>query len=302
MALIDFYSSQPHYGAHMWPVYAALPEEQRGAFGVTRGTGPVVVASYGDYKRAKAVGYTRFALMQHGAGQSYGDSTHSSYPGGGGQGDVSLFLCPNEYSAAKWRQKYPNSSVVVAGSPATECLPVRESSSTERVVAVSFHWRCSLWPETMPAFGDFRLAVAALPYSVIGHGHPRAMRWLRPYYAKAGIPVVEDWAEVCKQADVYVCDNSSTIFEFAATGRPVVLMNSRHYRKRVNHGGRFWEWATVGLQVDHPDDLADTVKLALLDPRGIRQERRRIVQQVYAQVQGSTQATVNALLEWAWNC
>jgi hypothetical protein len=155
----------------------------------------------------------------------------------------------------------------------------------------------------MPAFAEFRAAVAELTqrWQVIGHGHPRAMSWLRPYYKRLGIPVVDDWVDVCKQASVYVCDNSSTIFEFAATGRPVVLLNSKHYRKAIHHGGRFWDWATVGMQVDSPGDLGATVKLALLDPHGIRQERERIVRQVYAKVQGSTQATVSALQEWAWN-
>jgi hypothetical protein len=259
----------------------------------------VLVAGYGDYKRAKAKGYQHIALMQHGAGQSYGNADHYSYPGGRGQGAVSLFLCPNEYSAQKWRDSYPNSRVQVVGSPATEHLPSRQSRSEEPVVAVSFHWQCSLWPETMPAFGEFRQAILTLP-NVIGHGHPRAMKWLRPFYARHGVPVVEDWPEVCQRADVYVCDNSSTLFEFAATGRPVVLMNSRKYRKHVNHGGRFWDWASVGLQVDNPADLLPTVKLAARDPKGLRNERERVVQQVYAQVAGSTQAAVEALL--AWNC
>jgi len=61
-------------------------------------------------------------------------------------------------------------------------------------------------------------------YEVIGHAHPRALLKVAHYYRAARVEVVPDFAEVCRRADLYICDNSSSMFEFAATGRPVVVV------------------------------------------------------------------------------
>jgi hypothetical protein len=54
--------------------------------------------------------------------------------------------------------------------------------------------------------------------------------------------------EVQRRAAVYVCDNSSSMYEFAATGRPVVVLDLPEgrikgigYRRNINHGLRFWD-------------------------------------------------------------
>lgn len=305
--MIRFIASEPHYAQHLRPVRQAMPTDLDVWLGVPEATPDVtvedvaVVASYGDLKKATKRGYRRIVLMQHGAGQSYagrGNDRQGAYPGGDGNEAVGLFLCPNDYSAQRWRDRYPRAKVQVVGSPRVEHLPQREPGDVP-TVAVSFHWLCNLWPETRPAFGQYKPAIPSLKrWRVLGHGHPRAMRWLVPWYRTWGIEVVPSFDDICRRADVYVCDNSSTLFEFAATGRGVVVLNSSQYRKDVNHGGRFWDWATVGLQVDSPDALQEAVRLALLDPPGIREERERIVRQVYAQVSGSTQSAVNSILEW----
>lgn len=303
--MIDVLAGQAHYMAHIWPVYASLPDRLRGEvlrpeYSVGRGPGEVaLVAGFADVKRAVRLGYPRIVMMQHGAGQSYiGD--RQSFPGGTGVGAVNLFLCPNEYSAARWRERYPDADVAIIGSPRVEHLRTLAMIHAEPVVAASFHWLCSLLPETLPAWREFGKAVLALEKDIplIGHAHPRATKWLAPWWKTHGVPFVADFEEVCRNADVYICDNSSTIFEWAATGKPVVVLNSKRYRKSVHHGGRFWDWSTVGIQVDRPDDLAEAVRLALLDPPGIRKERNRIVREVYHMIDGSTAATVALLEGW----
>jgi CDP-glycerol glycerophosphotransferase (TagB/SpsB family) len=94
-------------------------------------------------------------------------------------------------------------------------------------------------------------------FDVIGHGHPRIMNHLRQIYKLHKIPVYADWKRVMRKADIYVCDNSSTIYEFAYLRKPVVLLNADEYRKHVNHEGnpRFWKHADVGPQVDKPVEL-----------------------------------------------
>lgn len=275
------------------------------------GPGPAAfVVSIGDTKVARRLGYRRFAFMEHGAGQAYiGDSDavaqrHPSYAGGVDREDVELFLVPNEYSAALWRRAYPGARVDVVGCPKLEDLnqlAAERVESDRPVVAISFHWPAFTCDEAGSAIGHYLPALPALAaaYQVIGHAHPKA-DWharMARHYRRAGIPFVEDFADVVRQADVYVCDNSSTIFEFAATGRPVVVLNDPKFRRNVNHGGRFWDWATVGIQVDQPDELVAGVRRALEDPPEVRAERERVLELVYPVRQGAAPAAA-AIVDW----
>ena len=54
-------------------------------------------------------------------------------------------------------------------------------------------------PELRWAWPRFRHALVRLAsrYAVIGHGHPRAMKDLAPWYERVGIEVVPDFANVC---------------------------------------------------------------------------------------------------------
>jgi len=137
-------------------------------------------------------------------------------------------------------------------------------------IALSWHWDCRQVPETRWAFPHFADAVRQLPhdlgpdYHVIGHGHPRAWRRLRAFYEDAGIEPVEDFEDVLDRADLYVCDTSSTLYEFASTGRPVLCLNAPWYRFEATHGLRFWD-ALPGVPVGEPVWLARMVAVAL-DP------------------------------------
>jgi hypothetical protein len=53
------------------------------------------------------------------------------------------------------------------------------------------------------------------------------------------------------------------MFEFAATGRPVVVLNAQGYRRDVSHGLRFWDASTVGINVWRRDELMDGIARAL---------------------------------------
>lgn len=236
------YASRPHYAAHLAPV-------DIGDLDVA------LVASYADLVKARRDRHRKIVLMQHGIGQSYSD-TNPAYPGGRDNGDVGLFLVPNEHAAGRWQAAYPAARVEVVGSPRLDDLPQRVPDGTT-TVAVTFHWRNG-GHEKANAFAYYRGAIELLAarYHVIGHGHPRASRLPR-FWAKSGIEYVPDFDEVCRRADVLVFDNTSAGFEFAATGRPTVVMNAPAYRKHVHHGLRYWDAADVGIQVDDPCDLEE---------------------------------------------
>jgi hypothetical protein len=318
---IDCFASEEHFADHLAPVYRALPEpgdfimdsgvfERAPTIGgrwpshvthATDPTRPVLVASYGDVKRARRQGRTRIAFIEHGIGQSYGTG-HGSYAGGKDRDDVGLFLVPNEYSANLWCRTYPDARVEIVGCPKLDDLP-RKDPSVPLTVAIGFHWDCHLVPETVSAFNEFRFALESLrdAYRVIGHGHPRA--WVGPpsltkRYRRAGIEPVTDFREVCRQADLYICDNSSSLYEFAATGRSVVVMNSPSYRRDVHHGLRFWDAADVGIQVDRHADLLPAVAEALADAPALQQRRERALDMVYSHRSGAALRAAQALTAW----
>lgn len=335
---LDALGGEPQFIAHLAPVWKALPASVRGKFLVEpqlvqyasslgvkatpqvrppaipthprpRFDGPpALVASYGDMKVGRRLGYGPFVFIEHGAGQSYdGDRSNQrrsgSYAGGPDREDVGLFLVPNEHSAGKWRDAYPEARVELVGSPRLDSLPKRQKGPGP-VIAISFHWDTpmALGPEAGNALGEYLpvLPDLAQRFTVIGHAHPKG-DWpqrMQRYYERAGIEFVPDFADVCRRADLYVCDNSSTIFEFAATGRPVVVLNSRYYRRDVNHGLRFWEAATVGMQVDRPADLIPTVEAALLDPPEQQEARKAALDIVYPIRRGGAKLAVAAIRDW----
>jgi UDP-N-acetylglucosamine:LPS N-acetylglucosamine transferase len=186
----------------------------------------------------------------------------------------------------------------VVGSPRLDELPARKWDGVT-TVAVSFHWDCRVAQESASAFPDFKDSLAQLGrWRVIGHGHPRAMAQLRPFYEAQGIEVVEDFDEVCRRADLYVCDNSSTLFEFASTGRPVVVLNAGLYRKSVHHGLRFWDAANVGIQVDDPSMLGLAAEYALSDPSAQREAREHSLSIAYTYRTGAAARAARVLEDW----
>lgn len=283
---VDAVATEPHYLDHMLPVWRALPDHLRGTFYLSRrlmfrmpeaellqsrlpkGDGLVLVAGFADLKRTAG---RHAILMEHGCGQSYGGA-HPAYAGGTGRHNVVGFLLPNQQSAARCRVAYPDRRVEVIGSPRLahlQGIPERRTSN-RTTVAFSFHWDNPELPETRSAWGHFLPGVEMMArdpkYRVIGHGHPKLFADIEPVYRKMGVETASSFEEVVERADVFVCDNSSTLFEFAYVRGPVVVMNPPWYRTDVNHGLRFWEAADVGPQVWDPGSIPGAVELALREP------------------------------------
>jgi hypothetical protein len=327
---IDVLCGEPHFIDHAVPVLLALPEAQRGDLivwksphtrmtesdliirAVRRGVLPVtrlsdedrptLVTSWGDHQRVRRH-RTRIARMEHGIGQSFIGSDDPSYAGGKDAEGVGLFIVPNKHSADRWRRAYPQASVAIVGSPKLDTLPARLPGPGP-VVATSFHWSAGLrgpLAETNGSFSEYRNSIAPLAkaFSVIGHGHPRALLNMAGVYRRAGIPVIEDFEDVCRMADVYVCDTNSTLYEFASTGRPVVVVNGNHFRRDVEHGLRFWDAASVGVQCDRPADLVAAIHQALEDVPEQRRKREAALDLVYAYRTGAAARAASALVAWS---
>lgn len=305
--MIDAHAYQSHFIDHLAPVWERLPE--RGRFTVPteqlrkhaerRGVEveiakpapghPLLVAGAGDFLRRSVP----TVLVEHGAGQTW-PGRHPSYPGGKRREHIGLFICPNERVAQANREWYPEAQYAVVGCPK---MDLHIGRTWERhdppVVAVSFHWRQS-------AFGRYIVTLAKLkdpPFRIIAHAHPRVIDRLSKAYRRIGLEVVRDFEEVLERADLYAADISSTIYEFALTGRPVVLLDTPAYRQngQLRFGGG-WD---VGMHVKAPPDFVPVITEALTDPPEVRSARERVVADVYAVRDGtSSQRAADAISAW----
>lgn len=273
-----------------------------------------LVASYNDERHVRP---RPTILVEHGAGQNYSPvggyrdaDRNPGYPGGRGRESVCLFLCPNEATAARWSAMYPATPCEVVGAPKLDpwhgdirfpSLKFRgDGEQLLPLVVFSFHWDCQVVPECRSAFEHYRGELFRLArmsdeergWRMGGHWHPKA-RDVHDWFRSVGVLIFDQFDDVLDEADLYVADNTSTLFEFASTDRPVVVLNAPWYRREVDHGGRFWRWADVGYQVDEPIDLVPVVDHALVDVESAQEQRRRIVSEVYAYTDG--QATDRAV-------
>ena len=288
---VDILSTERHYDDHLRPIWDALPESAKGNWfqhaAPSKPTGNItLVCSYGNLLRMRDRGPVVF--MEHGIGYSYvngaGERFHPSYAGSSKRDGVILFLNNHELTQDLNRKAHPNVPGVVIGTPKMDAWAGRMwENPTNPIAAYSTHWDCRhVVPETRSAHKEFRWALRPDQWSDRftwnGHAHPRAWGLVKTDYKNFYIPVIKDFADVLDQASVYVADTTSTLYEFAYTGKPVVCLNASFYRKDVNHGIRFWDYVP-GIQVDHWKDVPSAVERAL-DGEG-EKLRARAVDMVY---------------------
>lgn len=272
----DLLASHPRYLAHARPAWDALPPGARGrilAPGDLAGQGLVLAASLVDAQDAARAG-RRVALLAHGIGQAY-----DGRPLGWVDGMIApaVYLAPGPYAATWARALWPGCRVEVVGPPGLDALfhgkrsnrgqPRAESGPGCRpVVGLGFRFLggATSVPEATSALTHYLPGLRGLAarYELIGHGHPRAMGRLAGLYAAHGIEVVRDWAAVLARADVWCADSSSTLYEAAACGLPVVALDAPWYRREVHHGLRWWD-SVPGERVDGPAALPDAIDRAL---------------------------------------
>lgn len=324
---VDAVATWSHYVDHLAPVWKALPPEHRGTFYVPTGargritarhaatlgilteTLPstpsdrlTLVAAVVDHQAARARGRP-VAYQNHGVGQAWRRADGNLIPSGVGnpKPGTSVFLAPGPFAAAVTREVHPDARVEVVGVPKLDHQVRSRPPHGRPLVVFSTHWDHTVVPEARSALAHYAAAIEkaarAPDVDVALHAHPRVARTIERLATRARIPYIYTFAEVLERATAYATDSSSTLFEFAATGRPVLVLNAPTYRREHQHGLRFWEAATVGVNVDHPDELPAAVRLALADPPAQREARARALAIAYAPLDGrATQRAVAALL------
>lgn len=301
--------SLPHFADWICPIWKELPADIKDGFyargraierarelgvevdgqGQARQKELVLTASYEDHRRA---GNARTILINHGCGQQYltGDGVnHPSYTGGRDRDRVVLHICPSERDAEACR---------ATGAPAVAAGPVKmddwyngvkqRPSNDRPIIAISFHADVFVVPETRSAFSHYRQAlidlakIPDLPFDLLGHGHPRWGEYMAKFWKRLGVPFARHFDEVLERADCYVIDNSSTLFEFASTDRPVMVLDAPWYRVNVNHGLRFWEFADVGVRIQEASQLEEGIRRALRDDTELQDCRTEVVSRIYS--------------------
>lgn len=328
--MIEFAAAEDHWLDHLVPIYEAMPPEHRGTFHAGRkvteeararypdidfqiSSGGVsdavtVCASISDAINARTHG-RRVILTEHGAGQSYSDR-NSSYVGGLDREGLLGVLVPNYQAKARHERFYPDDPPCrIIGSPRVEQL-VRIFGDVEHIgtplVVVSWHWNCRDLPEMGTAFyelgRDVLVELIRLEnlgwIKVAGHHHPRFPEAAN-LYDELGVEVIESFYEVALRASVYMVDNSSTLFEFAALDRPVAVMNAPQYRTRTHHGLRFWDQASIGPNIWDANEVAHAVAVSLEDGPKVAKARRAAVEEVYPFIEGSAEKAADAIMGFA---
>jgi len=214
----------------------------------------------------------KLALMEHGVGQSYTNCRVAAYAGGVGRQGVDLFLCPNDRVRQlnmNWPGRHGGDCVIV-GDPYLDQLRWQMQSWVRMFdVTFAWHWDHDIVPEMRSAFSWYRDAVVAISQTdiaVLGHGHPRDWAKQKQWYAQHNIMTAGGLPAAIACSRVFAADNTSAMFYAMAMDRPIIFLNAPWYRKNVEHGLRFWEYADAGEQVDNPDKLQTAIRALLEDP------------------------------------
>jgi hypothetical protein len=326
MGTVDFYCSTPQYIDHAAPIWQALDSHARGTFwiaprnslhvharhrGVDVRFGPpmqrrgqlTVVFGAIDLPAVQ-----RPVLADHGAGQTYVGLDHPSWAGGEGRDRVVRFLVPNDHAAAANRRRYPHIPNVVVGSPHVEQLTTIPRASNEERVTVVFsrHWDGGplerIVPELRSAWRYWHTPIVDLARAnrrgpVAFHAHPRCSAFAQRDAQRADVPFLPTFDEVVARADVYVVDNSSTGFEWAALDRPVVWLDAPWYRRDVEHGLRFWSHADVGIRVQDARALVGVLDAYAADPDLCGGRRRQLIGDVFPIIDGAARTAAAAIEE-----
>lgn len=209
-------------------------------------------------------------VMEHGCGLQWYSAAHVKH-----LARADAIAAPNQFIADRYLRESTARRVEVVGTPKMDALVTIPHASDGGTVAVSFHWTGMRSARTIPKDYRDELVRLASHTTVLGHSHPRFWEQAQRFYASVGIEPVREFTEIVARADVYACDHSSTIYEWAALDRPVILLEGRGGARVVPHssGLRYTMFSDVGPTAT-PETLTETALLALSGDPEHREARR----------------------------
>lgn len=297
--IINFYCSDAHYFDHIAPIWKRIPSEYKGTFFIEPQSfnkskeyeievsiekpknGFTLIAGYKDYCVLKN---NKIIYMEHGIGHTYGFQ-HPAYAGEKGKDKVVLFLNQHFLTHQKNIKTYPKISNFIIGTPKMDQYPIVSSIKEKPLVCISFHWNDNKnIPEMKNSFNYYKKIIPILKdreeFDLVFHGHPKDEKVWEDYCKKNNIKKIKYLDEVLKEADIYICDNSSSMYEFAALNKPVIVLNNPEYRKSVAGHIRFWEYIP-GLEVNEPEELLPSIIRTIKNPKEFEKNRLDIINHLY---------------------
>jgi hypothetical protein len=325
---LDFLARRPYYISHLAPIWNALPVSERGIFYLMTdcqahamkvlknpslqvyqdegdcGEQPILTAAYGDAVRAADFAHRPVILMEHGIGLTFGKAAYAD--GEGQREKFAMMPVQSRYVLKKVRPELAHIPHPIIGIPkldkwADELLKPHPMPN-KPVIGIAFHHgdKNSRPAEVGSAWEHY---VEALPelakrYKLIVHNHPMAGPTLMDIYRNLGLEYVDDFEDVMKQADIYLNDCSSTMYEFLVTGKPVIILNAPWFDRKSNWGIRFWDYANVGIQVDDPYYLVDAIEKTIENPDEYSMKRERAVHDLIPHIGEETDTFLEILIDF----
>ncbi len=289
MGSATFLATHASYRQHLRPVYEAMDQARWLESTKDPGTASVwVTASARDFAETRKLKGAH-VVMEHGVGLQWYSAPHLAR-----FARADVIAAPNDYIASRYRTYDSRLRVEVVGTPKMDGLLKVPHESDGRTVAVSFHWTGMRSGRTVPR--EFRDELQRLNEhtTVLGHAHPRFFDLAAKFYTGLGIEAVADFNEVVRRADVYACDHSSTIYEWTALDRPVVLM-SRRGVVPGSSGLRYIDHADVGPTAT-PDTLTEVALMSLGGDAEHAEQRRAATLELFPYL-GHATARAVAIVE-----
>lgn len=296
--MIGFLGTQSSYRDHLWPVFEALEPFERACWAQSQAGGlpPAtlwVSASQRDTAALRKYGRPRVHL-EHGVGLQWYQA-HQLRP----MLDCAAIAAPNEYVASRYRALGKRLRVEVVGTPKMDALRDAVIKNPDSgTVAVAFHWTGVL-RQRPDSFELWRPMIEELASEreVLGHAHPKIWPLARHFYEALGIEAVEDFAEVVARASLYLCDHSSTLYEWAALDRELILLRRPGHREIIpQRSGLRWEdYSGIGPELKLGGSLLAALEAAA-DPQ-YRLARQEATAALYPHIGSATQRTVALLRE-----
>ena len=199
-------------------------------------------------------------FLEHGAGQTY-ITDNISWNRGECQ-YIKLALVPNGHCAKAFEKSNIEAQII-------GCPKIRDdyefSENEKPLVVFSWHWECKVLPETLGSFDYWKDEILNLKdkFNIAIHAHPVMSRRVALWCKRNDLRFIKQFDDVVKEADLYCMDNSSTLFEFARIGKPVLVLNPPWFRRDVEHGLRFWELSNIGVNCNDVSELEVCLEKAL---------------------------------------
>lgn len=284
---LGIWATKQQYAEHLLPIWEACSPEERVEFGYLERTDTILTSSAVDFRHLAELGAPqRLIYMEHGVGlQQHKPETirlmHRAH---------SVFV-PNTFTALELRSMGLRRDIKVVGTPKMDKLLVIPESGLG-VIAVSFHWtgRGQNWRRYEQVLRRLRNK-----HQLIGHGHPYMSEQWRNRWRNIGVEYVQDFAEVVERADYYICDHSSTIYEWAALDRPGLMLDRPHGQDTLLSTGLLYQKHANICARATPSTLAEDIRDMKNTPQLFKATRGEVTRDLYPYLGCSTNRVLELL-------